>query len=69
MRIKKINNHALVLKQILSISFSRKCMEINVENFYVDIGIKGLTFNSTEYESLTHACDMRNTYMCIFSQF
>lgn len=23
-------------------------MEINVENFYVDIGIKGLTFNSTE---------------------
>ena len=45
-------------------------MEINVENFYVDIGIKGLTFNSTElYESLTHACEMRNTYMCIFSQF
>ena len=24
-------------------------MEINVENFYVDIGIKGLTFNSTEW--------------------
>lgn len=23
-------------------------MEINVENFYVDIGIKGLTFHSTE---------------------
>ena len=53
MRINKIieknNYHALVLKQILSIRFSRKCMEINVENFYVDIGIKGLTFNSTEY--------------------
>ena len=68
MRIKKIIKKIIMLWS-LSISFSKKCMEINVENFYVDIGIKGLTFNSTEYESLTHACKMRNTYMCIFSQF
>ena len=40
MRINKnhFSENALILTQILSTSFSRKRMEIGVENFYVDIG-------------------------------
>ena len=33
-----LSENALILKQILSTSFSRKRMEISVENFYADIG-------------------------------
>ena len=38
MRIIHFSENALVLKQILFTSFSRKLMENSVENFYVDIG-------------------------------
>ena len=30
-------NNALIFYQILSTNFSRKCMEISLENFYVDM--------------------------------
>ena len=33
----RIDENALILKQILSTGFSRKCVDISVENFYVDI--------------------------------
>ena len=43
---KGYNDHlketALILKQILSTNSLRKCMEISLENLYVDIGIKGV---------------------------
>ena len=41
MKINKIIHHrenALIIYQILSTYFSRKCMEISLENLYVDIG-------------------------------
>ena len=41
-KLVKINHHlrenAMILNQILSTSISRKCMEISVENFNVNIG-------------------------------
>ena len=42
MKVNKTNNHtketALIFKQILSTNSLRKCMEISLENLYVDIG-------------------------------
>ena len=42
--IDHLSENAVILNQILSTSFSRKCIEISVENFNVDnIGaLKGL---------------------------
>ena len=37
-----LNGTALILKQILSTNSLRKCIEISLENLYVDIGIKGV---------------------------
>ena len=39
MRINKFDQN-LIFFQILSTIFLRKCMEINLENWYVDIGAK-----------------------------
>ena len=36
----KLRENCLILKQILSTNSLRKCMEISVENLYVDIGAK-----------------------------
>ena len=38
MRIKKMIHLREIIYQILSTYFSRKCMEISLENLYVDIG-------------------------------
>ena len=43
-KIDKINikgKNALIFKQNLTTNFSRKCMEISLENSYADIGSKG----------------------------
>ena len=42
MKVNKTNNHpketALIFKQILSTNYLRKCIEISLENLYVDTG-------------------------------
>ena len=35
----QLSENALIFRQILSTSFSRKFMEISMENLYVDIGV------------------------------
>ena len=48
MRIKKTKNESgnvLIFYQILSTYSLRKCMEISLENLYVDIGVKELSLS------------------------
>ena len=43
-----ITKKTLICYQILSTYSYRKCMEISLENLYVDIGLKGLRASSRE---------------------
>ena len=42
---------ALISKQILSTDSFRKCMEISLENLYLDIGAKGLKYLKSEKDT------------------
>ena len=50
--------NALILNQILSTILKKKCMEISLENLYVDLlGLKGLIVHTYTVQTLLGTCE------------